>query len=372
MNRPLTIALLAAGLLVLPAAAAHALDAKGHWDSIPAQKRDAGLEKAGDQGLFAKLTYTSDGWARGAYVEFQLATGTVLDFSVRNGESNVSFFESITPTDYEAQGDPYTTGAILHSPSPTMDIRVHNNPTALTVWESHHDGLSLVFRLAENATIANQTAKEVRVNAGGVHGHILTSGGRALNVSANSVLVALDFGERAMFRAHLPAGPQTADLHDQNAAFRAGTLGSVLGVVDGGGVAIEDREQVDVYAETRFIKKGRVEVETESLLSANRIVFVSIGGDTLDPAQLDRLRIQLDGHDVPKVADYAALLGSSREAAYVSSGDTYVKIALYVPPASLQTFVITQSEKSGTPGPEAWLVVAGAMLSVAALRRREV
>src|SRR5689334_20249683 len=103
-----TIALLlAAGFvcsLLLPATWAQADDPQ--WTGIPADRRNAGLSRAENHGLFARFAHDADGNVMGRFVSFHFdnSTGSLSAFKISRGSANLTFFSSIDPS-------PFTAGA---------------------------------------------------------------------------------------------------------------------------------------------------------------------------------------------------------------------------------------------------------------------
>lgn len=322
---------------------------KAAWNNISEAKKEMGLAKADEHRQFAKFQYdATSGNATGRFVTFKLLTptGTIQNFTVKNGTASTEFFDAITPSTYTAGDTPYVTGAVLHIPSTNLTIRAHNNPTTLTSWQSGVNGLNVTFKLHAGATLPANATKDVKVTIGSLHGHIVTNGNATPVFGSGQVMVKLDKGEKVMFRAHPSGVAATQNLHDANAAFASGKLGAVVTVADGGGVAIEDIESNDVDVETTHIENQHVMLEADASVTGSRVLFIMIVKGTIDGSKLDRLIIKVGGAAAQKVSTAANATASTMATYSVTDTVNGTQFVINVPHFSAQDVNIDQREAS--------------------------
>lgn len=325
----------------------------GGFDGLNETQMQKGLDRAEKHGLFSKLACTG-GACSGKFVAFgfNASTGALSNYQDLSDKGNATlFFNSVTPTPASA-GSVDVKGSLLRFNGTAWDLKVHNNPTAAFAYRASAAS-SVQFNLAPGVSIVpSNDTKEVKVLAGVIHGHILTSGNASIVVAGSSITVSLSAGESAAFRAHPAKGAD--NLHDENAALKSHKLGATLRIADAGGVAAEDGTEFDVHASTRSIGKNHVELDIDSAQHEGRVLFLTIDGETLSPGNVTAFVASLNGTVIPRVATAAeasANNGPLGAVAFVRSTDGLSTVVVVrVPHFSSYALALAQLPASGSSG----------------------
>lgn len=383
MNIQRTTILVAAVLATVsfvPALAAQTTDPA--WEGIPKNRRDAGLQRAEQQGLFAKLTLDDQGYVTGRFISFHYAApiGVIHDFTVKHDDASAEVFDAITPTPFGATKPAYAVGSQFRVPNDNLTIRVHNNPAAMSGWHSKQDGLNLTFTLAAGATPeAGAAGKQVKINVGQRHGHILTNSAANLMVWGKNVSVVLAKNDTVLFVAHPGKGPKATALHTINALFVARRLGVLANIADGGGSAILDHLEVDANITVNRIGKGGLTIRAEGESSTPKVLIFTVDADTLDCDRRERIHIKLNGAAVANATGLEDVGEGGDAKVHVLCGDRLAMVIVKVPHFSTQTVDIDQdaeaastggtSPKEGAPG-FGFAALVGAVVGTALLAAR--
>lgn len=338
--RPLFAIALLCSLVLAPLATApppseagrsgdHRMDA---WERMDPAKREMGMSRAEDHRMFGRLQYDKEtGDVAGRFVRFHLVaeTGQMHGLASSDGVVNHTFFRAVTPSRASLE-DPRVTGSVLHVVGDNYTFMAHNNPTATLHWRAAAN-MTLKFELAAGASIANTTAREVRIATAAIHGHVLSNGNASIRVAGTTLLVTLARGESAMFRAH-PSGMDTTLLHAQNRAFTHRVLGSVVNVADGGGQPVEDATDDGATAQAISIGRGHARFNVSSTQHEGRVLFLALDGGTINPANATRIQVTLDSQAMPRAASIDAVVANSQGAAATvtdtASGITYLVVRI--------------------------------------------
>jgi len=322
------------------------------WERMDPAKREMGMDRAEDHRMFARLLHDKvTGDVLGRFIHFHLVTGTgqMHDLASSDGVANHTFFRAITPSRAVLQ-DPRITGSVMHLVGDNYTLMAHNNPTAAMHWRATAN-MTLKFELAAGASIANATAREVRIATAAIHGHVLTNGNSSISVAGTTLMLRLAPGESAMFRAH-PSGLNTTLLHAQNRAFTQRVLGSVVHVADGGGQPVEDAADDGATAQAIAIGRGHVRFNVSSTQHEGRVLFLAIDGQTIDPARAATIQVTLDGKAMPRAASIDAVVANSQGSVAfttdAAAGITY--LAVRIPQFSSYVLAILDPGMGGSDG----------------------
>ncbi|MEA3191489.1 MAG: hypothetical protein QOD77_2071 [Thermoplasmata archaeon] len=351
---------------------AHLENAHLKWNATSPAAREKGMARAEERGLFAKLTLDAAGNVAGRFVTAHLAADTLHAFTVHDGNASIPFFSAI------AWGSPVegeVLGSVLHMPGDAVSGMLHNNPTAQL--QLHADGgATVTFTLAGGANATATGKQEARVNAGGIHGHVLAHNG-TLVAGNGTVTVTLQPGGMAMFRAH-PGKMDGTLLHAENRAITKGLMGATVRIVDGGGEALQETDGGEVEATPTAIGNGTVELTIGSEEHAGKLVTLVFDAGTFPAERADQLRVLLDGEALPRAANAEALVDEARDAVVTSTAGGQVFVALRFEHFSSYALAIEDPTTAPSGGehadtPLAPWVAAGALLAALALalRRRQ-
>lgn len=340
---------------IVPSALARHTD-EHEWEGIPTQMRDAGLARAERHGMFARMQADAGGNVSGRFVSFHYAQdiGTIHDFTVKYGNTTGVFFSAITPSPFVQDGrGPFVAGAQFGDPNSGLTVRSHNNPTVLTGWHGHANGTTLTFQLASGATTFQKSpdGKQVRINQGALHGHILTNGNRTVDNTTNTVTVMLDRGDVALFMAHPPLGPGAQVLHFVNGLFAARRLGAIMNLADGGGQAIVDKFEAEVGVNVTRIGPRSVTITANANVSGPRILIFIVDPETLDGDRADRIRARLNNVLVNTTNSEADVDGGTDARVHVLRGHKMAMIIIKIPRFSTQTITLEQDSEEASPPP---------------------
>lgn len=350
---------LAAALLIfialIPSALARHTE-EHEWEGIPMRMRDAGMARAERHGMFARMQADAGGNVSGRFVSFQYAQdiGTIHDFTVKYGNATGMFFSAITPSPFVQDGRaPFVAGAQFGDPNSGLTVRSHNNPTVLTGWHSQANGTTLTFTLAAGATTFQRSpdGKQVRINQGDLHGHILTNGNRTVDNTTNTVTVTLDRGDIALFMAHPLIGPKAQVLHLMNGLFVARRLGAIVNLADGGGQAIVDKFEAEVGVNVTRIGPRSLTITASANVSGPRILIFIVDPDTLDGDRADRIRARLNNVTVNATNSETDVEGGSDARVHILRGHRMAMILIKIPRFSTQTITLDQDADGAAPPP---------------------
>lgn len=380
MARPVLAALLLTLLLAMPALAEggprdermeRRQEFSERWQTLTPAQRDQGLARAEQHGLFSRLAYSNaTGQAAGLFVRFhvQADAGAIHDVRVRANRTLalVPVFAGVAPDAFTLEGGPTVHGATLALDGAQVDLRAHNNPTAGLTWRAA-SAVNLTFTLAAGVTVIANDTREVRLSVGATHAHIVSNASAPLRVAGGTVAVPLGAGDAAMVRVHPVGDALAGGLHDLISAFKEHRLGATLRVADAGGVAAEDGEAADVHASTRSIARGRVVWDVSSAQHAGRVLFLTLGNDTVDTARLAQVALTLNGTPLPKLDSAAAVVKATASAfALVQGGDLKsVTVVVAIPHFSSYALALSQPAAGATTSPAAGGSGAGAATTAA-------
>jgi len=322
------------------------------WDNMSADHREKGLERAEQHGLFARLSYdASTGMVDGRFLHAHLvaSSATFHDYTTRDVLGNHTFFAQIAPSAFTPNGTVRVTGSVLHVLGTGLTVLVHNNPTGTFQARAEGGPVTLTFTLAAGTTIQNQTAREVKIGAGDVHGHLMTNGNASIAVSGSTLTVTLAAGDSAMFRAH-PTGMDADLLHSQNKAFENRLLGTTAGIADGDGQALDDATEDGAAAEPTDIGAGHVRFNVSSEHHGPRVLFLDVDGSTVDPSHAAQLQVTLDGQAVPRDSIDNVVAQNRSAAAITTDANGVVHLVVRIPHFSSYTLALVDPVATGSGG----------------------
>ncbi|MDH7507791.1 MAG: hypothetical protein QHH00_00135 [Methanomassiliicoccales archaeon] len=333
--------------------------------------------------LFGPVEY-DNGTVTGFFIAFNFdeSTGTITNYSVREGDEMLRVFENIEISDFTSE-NVKVIGSIFVASDETHRVIAHNNPTALlhimakgpaeisiTIPEdfeiqqvsSNNTCLDVVYRITKDnfvgaIGVSNGTASLVE-NGEGTY----------LNVSGNDT--HLFFRMRPYFHG-TGLGMQSQLMN----AVVGGRICAEIRVMVHNGDTIYDAQVYDHRYTFRIVSaaQNRVTVQVASEQHEGRLFLFMLDNDTISVS--NQLRVKLDGSDVAKANDMDEILNatgtSTSDARYYGfeiDGLQYVLV--YVPHFSEHTIEISSLATSAGI-PVTWIAVAvigiGAVVTAAAV-----
>jgi len=346
------------------------------------QERMQEMMQAGKKyGLFDQFSY-ADGIADGYFVAFRLneTDGTITDYVLETEDGPVAIFESIEIADF-APSVPEVHGAVMILQNDTVQIIVHDNPTAMYHVVANDTETTVSFKVAEGMSVAEISAgpgegpgdqrEALMISNGEVEGIITTDDGSiVVDAGAYGTYVNVTFlDDHAMFRAK-PAFAHR-HMHNEQAMMQAiiqNRMACEISLMVRNGSAMYDimEYQHEFRMTVMQAEQNRVMLQVSSENHEGRVILMNMDQLTMETKN-GEVAVKLDGKNVrsstnPLEVLYATGSNESDAVYTVLQIDDASQVLVYVP--SFSTHII--SIESILPGAEIF-GIAGVVAIVSAV-----
>lgn len=332
------------------------------------QERMQEMMQAGKKyGLFDQFTY-ADGIADGYFVDFRLneTNGMITDYVLETDDGPVAVFERIEIADF-APSVPEVHGAVMMFENDTVQIIVHDNPTAMYHVIANDTETTVSFKVAEGMSVTeisggpgdgtNGQHKALMISDGEVEGIICTDDGSIVVESgASGTYVNVTFlDDHAMFRAK----PTFAHrhMHNEQAMMQAiiqNRMACEISLMVRNGSAVYDimEYQHEFKMTVMQAERNRITLQVSSENHEGRVILMNMDQLTMETKN-GVITVKLDGKTVrastnPLEVLYATGSNASDAVYTVLQIDDASQVLVYVPSFSTHTLSI----ESILPGAE--------------------
>jgi len=354
--------------------------------------KEALQEMKESHSLFGSLKY-ENGLAAGDLIRFifKESTGTILSYTLKRNEGNVTVFDSIKPYTFELKKTPTAQGAVWKCEGTNVELEAHDNPTGLLKIKSKNKQVNLSFNLGGNLT-AKVTQKENVISiTGRVEGKLILPDYEEDNKTVN-ITVEKDF-----INVSLPEDTSILFIASPIKGLGIGIPREYEDKIEdaicngevGAHIAVQMRNKslemthVVTYTDLNIstnVSKGKIRINISSTDKKGKTIVVDVDNETLNITNIADIRVIYDGKYISMAENYSDILNTSDdngvpEYLAIAGSNNSIQVLISIPEFSTHTILITKSAISlskGTPGFTTillFIAIIISLLAIALLRR---
>jgi hypothetical protein len=319
--------------------------------------------------FFGTLSY-ENGIAAGDLIKFVFdeSSGTILSYTLKRDNGNISVFDSITPSSFELEDAPTAHGAVWRCNGMHLELEAHDNPTGLLKIKTEDKQVNLSFDLGDNIT-AETTEKENIISiSGALEAKLVVSDCIEDNKTVNVTI------EKDFVNVSLPEDTSILFIASPVEGLGVGLPKEYEDMVEdaicdgkvGAHVAVQMKNKtletthVIAYADlniTTTVKKGEVKINVSSEDKEGKTIVVDIDNETLNITNIADILVIFDGENISMAENYSDILNASDDNGLpeylVVIGSGGVQVLVSIPEFSIHTILITEASAAA---PSEWKI----------------
>ena len=346
------------------------------------KKGEESLQKMKEShSLFGSLKY-ENGLAAGDLIKFvfEESTGTILSYTLKRDEGNITVFDSITPSSFDLEDAPTAHGAVWRCNGIHLELEAHDNPTGLLKIKSKNKQVNLSFNLGKNLTAKTAQKGNIIYINGTLEGKLILSDcndNKTVNITIEKDLINVSLPEDAsiLFIASPVKGlgigiPEEYEDKIENAICER-KIGAHIAVQMKNKTL--EKTHIITYANLNIsmaVTKGEVKINVSSPEKEGKTVIVDIDEDTLSITSITDVLVVYDGKSISMAENYSDILNTSDDnnlPEYLAvMGSNGVQVLISIPRFSIHTILITKaaSPSEGIPGFTIALALLAMIISI--------